>query len=84
MSYLAEMTIKNADTSQYCADSVLVISCRHGNERNLHFDDITIFDQLRFDRLEPVMCQSRMLRCTIHRVQVTHELSPFALSLLWK
>ena len=83
MSYLAELTIENADTSQYCADSVLVISCRHGNERNLHFDDITIFDQLRFDRFEPVTCQSRMLRC-IHQVQITHKLSPFALSLLRK
>jgi hypothetical protein len=32
MSYLAELTVEKADASQHCADSVLVVSYRHGDE----------------------------------------------------
>lgn len=61
ISYLAVLTIENADASQNCADSVPVISCRYSDERNLQLDDIPIFNQLRFDNSESAACQSRVV-----------------------
>jgi hypothetical protein len=61
VAYLAVLAIENADASQDCADSVLVISRRYSDERNLQFNNIPILYELGINSPESVVRQSRVV-----------------------